>query len=636
MLFLLLLLPPAAQAQEGLTLEVTAGFDSFLKTEQWSIVRVTVENRGPDQKVALQIRQERYGSNTALYSYPLDLPNQSRKQVTFHIPAPYEARLTVDVVDDRGQELLSAPLNIELLTPADFLVGVVASDGSLLNGLAGLNTPNGDRVAVAHLDLADLPESLQAWSTLNMLVFNDVDTTPLSEGQQAALRHWVSQGGRLVVGGGPNAAQTIAGLTPLLPFDEVRQATWSHPLTGLERFINNDLANRGPYIAAIPTDRPTAAMPISQENEPLALVTELGQGRVHYLALDLSLAPLDTLGGQDRFLPRLVNELEPQFGALTNNNINQNQMRTSLALIPDQTLPTPGTIALYLGLYVLMIGPVNYFVLGRFRRRELSWLTLPLIILLFCGVGYVSGFRLRGGQPLLRQIAVVRAEVGVPVAEADTFAGIYSPWRTRYSLAVEGAALVRPISTDSFNQEIRVVAGDATRIEELQADIGGMPTVLIRSQVPAPAIQADIRYDRSSHILAGTIFNGTEQPITEAHLLIEDRVLRLETLPPGETTVDAVTRTHNYGSFYNTNQAAPNTPEALTLASRDTAMQAVFDYNPYYYGGPSPNQTPTTRTQGDLYLTGWQEGSPVSLTLPGQSSDEMSETLLLVRLPLGQ
>ena len=105
---------------------------------------------------------------------------------------------------------------------------------------------------------------------LDIVVFNDIDSAQLTPAQQDALNSWVRSGGFLVVGGGPNAAQTMAGLRHLLPFSGVTMRTLPHPLTGLQNFIRTPLADRGPYVAAVPTNF-TGSVLAQQDQLPLAV-----------------------------------------------------------------------------------------------------------------------------------------------------------------------------------------------------------------------------------------------------------------------------------------------------------------------------------------------------------------------------
>ena len=214
---------------------------------------------------------------------------------------------------------------------------------------------------MAHLKLADLPPNPRTWSGLDILVFNDVDTTQLTAAQQDALTDWIRAGGRLLVGGGPNAAQTIAGLKPLLPFSNLAAQdlavqdlavqdltiqTLTHPVAALEDFVRIPMEDRGPYVAAVPTNV-TGRVLLQQDDWPLIIVAGQGLGQVYYLAFDFSLAPLDILAGQPHFFPYLMGGvLEPRQRGYFAENVDPYLMRDSLALIPDQVLPSPLTLAL--------------------------------------------------------------------------------------------------------------------------------------------------------------------------------------------------------------------------------------------------------------------------------------------------
>ncbi|MGH7199079.1 MAG: hypothetical protein ACREJB_00635, partial [Planctomycetaceae bacterium] len=55
-------------------------------------------------------------------------------------------------------------------------------------------------------------------------------------------------------------------------------------------------------------------------------------------------------------------------------------------LLPESVAVVPlTTIAIILGLYVVVVGPVDYFVLGWLRLRKLTWIVFPIVTLAFAG-----------------------------------------------------------------------------------------------------------------------------------------------------------------------------------------------------------------------------------------------------------
>ncbi len=624
------------QAQENITLEVEVGFDSFYKVGAWTPVRVEVVNAGSaNLPVRLQVLDEAvdFGAPPVVYAHPLDLPAQSHKQVTLYLPLRGQHRLQVELAGAEGPPLLTRQVPVVPLEKEDFLIGVLASQPSLLNGLGNFKTNHGRRVVVAHLALEALPAAAEAWTGLDLLVFNDVDTGRLTPAQQELLQTWVRFGGRLLVGGGPNAAQTIAGLSSLLPFSTVTVQTWPHPLAALEAYQpGKPLPDRGPYVAAVPTTF-TGQVLAAENNLPLIISQARGLGQVCYLALDLGLAPLDTFLTESLLLPAVVGPFEPKNEHLT-QQINKTEMVNSLALIPGQTLPSIGTVIGYLALYVFAVGPVNYVILSRFKKKEWAWLSIPLIIFVFSAASYTTSFRLRSGRPLLRQITVVQSEIGAPWAEAAAFVGIYSPQRTDYTLAAGQPLQVEALPAQGYDLtgQMTVSVGQATTIDHIRGDIGGVSGVVAYHQTQPPQIDASLVVNRFNRHITGSLTNQTGRPITDVLLVINNSVVKLDTLPVGETRLDQVASEWYgyYGDIYldydgNSSQAEQDAHEQLRQASRETAVRALL-------GQYDENATPILAAD-HVYLIGWQEGSLFDFKLSPASYDQMDETLFLVRLP---
>ncbi len=64
------------------------------------------------------------------------------------------------------------------------------------------------------------------------------------------------------------------------------------------------------------------------------------------------------------------------------------------------SLPLSWMVCGFLGLYVIILGPVNLFFLNKLRRRELAWVTIPVLVVVFSGIAFILGSQLRGGKPI--------------------------------------------------------------------------------------------------------------------------------------------------------------------------------------------------------------------------------------------
>jgi hypothetical protein len=133
---------------------------------------------------------------------------------------------------------------------------------------------------------------------------------------------------------------------------------------------------------------------------------------------------------------------------------------------------------------------------------------------------------------------------------------------------------------------------------------------------------ANLSYDKASRRLTGTIANNTGHTLTNALLVMNNQLLPLGELPVGSKKVDGITT-----EFYNLNNLSgvdqlDDSTQAIRLASQNTAVQALFNFENY-----------SDANLSGLYLVGWQEGSSMPVTLTNSPSDQISETMLVVGLP---
>ena len=71
----------------------------------------------------------------------------------------------------------------------------------------------------------------------------------------------------------------------------------------------------------------------------------------------------------------------------------------AVSQLASLALPPIGGLIAILGGYILLIGPLNYLVLKRLDRRELAWITMPVLIAVFAVSAYGFGTALRGTRP---------------------------------------------------------------------------------------------------------------------------------------------------------------------------------------------------------------------------------------------
>ena len=613
----LLAQPVLSQSESGyLRVKIEHGLDGYVKDGLWTPIRITAANTGEAVAGEIRIITQYPGEH---YVRRLTLPSQSQKEITLFVPLR-GGEYTLEFVNDAGKTLYRRQQRAQILPQENFLVGVVASESGLLNFLAGLQSPqSGYSVEVAHLSPDELPDRALALASLNALVFNDVDTAQLTPAQQDALAGWVKQGGKLIVGGGPNAAATVAGLLPLLPIEGVSVKTLD-TLNDLGNLVNEAVPEQGPYLAGIPQPAPNASVDLYEQGEAFLVSAPLGVGESIYFALDFALAPMNGWAGNEAFWKRLLDPLEASPPFYANYNASR-AINNALADIPGAGLPSPWAFLAYLCAYAFALIPANYLFLRIVKRPEWAWITIPALIVLFTLLGYISGFRARGGRAILRQISVTQQISGDDTAAVESFIGLYSPARERYTLRFGGDALPQPTDGGSGYKGVKTTSSapttirfdDRNELQNLWTDIGTMATALAHDEIAVQPIELnlELRPEGSGWRISGRIINNTGQTLTDAGLLAGDYGLELSELRPGLTEVDQRMKQINispYGDttiwgqkYYQLNDAEAQ--------MRDQIIRSIF-WNDYR--GPSP---PGSMSRGQLSntvsLVGWQgEESP--------------------------
>ena len=657
LLILLLFTPSFAAAQEdnGVELQARVGFDGFFKTEYWVPVYLNVANSGPSVEGELRVTANAgtFGDDI-VYSSPISLPTQSNKRVVIYVNLPRISTPTIELVANNGdvvaETAVSAPTSIE---KNGILYGVVSSDPGEFEMLDRVDAgrPN---VGVAFLGIEDLSETAVSWTALDVLIFNDIDTGTLSSAQREALEAWIQTGGQLVVTGGPGWQKTTASLADLLPVSVTGSESVAD-LPALSEAVGEPFRDQGPYLVSTSSLRGGELL-YYQDSMPLLAMQEMGRGAVYFLALDPKLAPMLDWDGSEVLWGTIAERVpeSPPWGGPFQNSYAAGTAVTSL---PSLALPSAWQLILFLLIYTLLIGPVNYMILKRRNQLERAWLTIPVIIVIFSGVAYVTGFQLRGNDVLINQMSVAYSEADSEQARVNSLIGLYSPSRENYDLVLPTSAVIRPFE-DNFGSfggagNIGTISfGNEVTVKDVRVDISGVETFMVQSVEPAIAItgQATLENDGADLVLNATIQNNGDEQLETASLLIGDTAIAVGNIPPGEI----VTVSEIVGSFSGQSTFAPSTgiPVFTTggyvlSSNADTLLGSTnyYDdadlYTRWQLLQALENNSGPSGISGALpanavTLVGWQENGRVNAAIADNSFDTAGSTVYFIEMPLSQ
>lgn len=531
--------PTAISAQtesNGISLTVRPGFDGIVKRGKWLPIWMVIENNGVSVEGELRIQ---IGDSGNVWKTDVSLPNQSRKQFTVPIYSPGFGRsITVAFVDESGEELVkysSGPLSE--IDPADTLLYAVISPEP--TGLDVLSRVWGSRIdsAVAYMSLDEIPVNVSALEAVDVLIFTDIDTNVLSAEQRETINDWTKQGGQLVLTGGASWQKTTAAFQDVLPVDVIGTESIDQ-LTSFESSVGIDFRDSGPYVVARSTLK-NGDLIWRDEALPILARRPEGAGNVWFLALDPQFAPLDAWDGSvimwDAFAEYVPQDLFWERGF-----DDENSAVEAVSTIPSVQLPSIYLVLGFMLLYVLIVGPLNYLVLSRMKRRELAWISLPLTILLFSAIALIIGLQFRGNQVLINQLSVVSGRVDQPTLKTETAIGIFSPRRADYNVTINNDANIRFLNQFAF--------GGLTDLFEVTRDNGQISLENLVIDVGDVESFASSTYQASSPILAQAVLqpggdkvdlkitNVGDESLQNILLLVGgSRQVKLDDIAPGGT-----------------------------------------------------------------------------------------------------
>lgn len=327
---------------------------------------------------------------------------------------------------------------------------------------------------------------------VDLVVLQDFPHTALRPEQLTALRGYVAAGGSLLIFGGTDwqrlAKSPLADLWPIVPTgwsvasaaetsSLVTRYVTASPLTGADRLggapiplTRGTLKPDAQLLAGTPLrfglvsvkNRPDEQRVVGTSATPLLARMGIGAGQVIFLAADATKPPfLGWSGNRELWLdifqptspPHRIASVDPNAsmpGAAAyggnypggpNPYGDQQATNSPLATLLQemdkaQQLKTPPVsyIAWFLALYVFFLVPVNYCVLRFFDKRELAWVTVPIIVVAFSVISYGAALSIKGRAVLTRHINIVQSTGDSGAARADSVLWLFSPRKTTYDL----------------------------------------------------------------------------------------------------------------------------------------------------------------------------------------------------------
>ena len=640
----------AAAAGSALTLTVHVGYQDVVKLGEWMPVTVDAKNTGAGIDGTLEIQEVLNAQpgvgGFAIYRQPISLASGSSKRVrTYVVVDTTGATVTARIIQN-GRVAVSQTSASGSTTSA--LIGVLSDQATALDDFAAVH-PGSIAARVVHLRPDEIADSAIPLRAFDILAIDDFATDGLTAGQRTAIGDFVQAGGGLLLGTGAAWRKTLAGLPPSILPMEISGTT------------SLNAAELGGSRVELATGRVSGSAWLATGGQPLLVERLVGAGTVTMATFDWNQEPIAGWSGTAALLRQLIarasfgssgslqnvgygigGPFPVGFGSQPSISSRSGTLATVLGNLPGLNLPSLQITGLLVLLYVLLVGPINYLVLGAMRRRALAWVTVPLIAVIASAGAYGTGVFTKGRSVQANQVTILHLQPGWDHAYQETYTGIMAPSRGDYQASIAGQPLlIGPIVTNgngfSSNSGIRVdVDKNGVTLTGMTAFVlGGFAT---ESVAPAPQLVGHLQLVNGK--LTGTIENHSNLAFSDAVLITGDSFQTIGARKPGATAAVSLAPkpanqfgqplyTRVYNTTVYTGGVGPGGPN-MTDADRENyaKTQILALVSGASFGGASATGTPV--------LVAWTHQPFQEITVSGSQPRVTAETAVVLSLPVDQ
>jgi hypothetical protein len=551
----------AEKAGAKVHLFADVGWSNHFRSGRWTPIYLTLSDTTPrqvvveiyaptDRRYAMKIRQS-LAIGPQDTTIPIYVPfwyQLDQASVTVR-DANSMRRLGDLVLADMTATPTSAP-NIPQDVPGDALFIGISGNGQTERLLE--SQLQSDKISAGFVPLERLPASPIGYDGLDLLILNSADLGRISGDQQDSIAAWVRSGGTLMLWPGTDPIPQAGAIIGMLPCRIGENQVF---MVDAQRIKSAGLPKRFEHL------RGRELLDISSDAKVIELFGDsklrgyrrwVGDGQVAVLPVDVSMLTFDsptsamafwrqTLHGLgDIPLPQAPNATfapYPPYG-------QQTALRGSLDWIGN--IPGAGEFgfgylaATLLGM-MLIVGPVDWFVLKWLGKQPWTWVTITGWIGVVTFGAIYAGYLIKSGDVVYRTVTLIDEAGGARVASLD-LAGIYSPQTRGYDFQVDPQSWWSPASDGNIygasglqleipcHQDYR-----GNRPEDLLINIWNLRLLEGLSYVPATTI-IEAKLNRKGHQIAGTLINHSDQTIDHLRIRTAEGVATLtQSIEPGKS-----------------------------------------------------------------------------------------------------
>ena len=607
----------AGDLKHAMNVNVEVSTGKYIKYQTSIPVTVDILNLDKDFSGRLELvypQGYRSGKKESLYYRNISVPKNGKKRFFLYIPKTsyYTSGLIIRI--KKGRDFKDYNVTYNTLQRNDKVVMVLNKDKGGFAYLSEYKTilPANTALNVVYPDQHKLPEAWKAYENIDCIVINNLPALNMDAARQKAILDYAAAGGVIIFSSNldPNEFNNsiFKEYLPLAPEETVVLEADKEVLNKEETVIMKGEVQ--------------GETQVQLEDHPILIHKKFGEGHIFFVTADFSQKPFNSEYEEKEIWVRIFKAIDSS----TSKTLRINDTSRILSQLPEMTTPPLDKIFWALLIYIVLIGPVNYFYLKKKDKLLYMFITIPIAALLFSTGIFFMGYATKGSSILLRKFNIVYMKNDQPVGFVDSAISLFSPGKAEYQLTLDDKeATGYELGPNYGDMQPTILREEENLVfEDMVIQMWSMRQLgMQKPQYFKEAFRMNVKENGKS--FTGTIYNGTGLKLTGCVLFYKGNVSPTFDLNPGEKKIDiaiekkGMLSPYSLGSHltskYNL-QGDPDKKDPLKKA-RETAINEIANN--------------MVKTGDRVILIGWNDKDISKITLNKKGAKKYNINIFYVR-----
>jgi len=390
------------------------------------------------------------------------------------------------------------------------------------------------------------PTEVASYGLANYLVIDEFVLADLPEDAQTTILDWVKTGGVVIVGASDNTEAELGVLSTHLPL------TLSDERQEISKDVFTEFASgkefKGNITSFSATVNEDSRVLMQTNSEAHAALKMIGKGAIIQTSFSLG-DEFSKESNATTFLTGLIKKANVGILPMNNMNYGHQNIKETMTyeigqtneLFPSFQVSTPLMISI-IAIYILLVGPLLYFLLKRKDKREHAWWIIPSISVLASASIFAYGAKDRLVRPQIQQVSYYE------VQDDNSLSGYYvesilSNRSGNFTFEAEpGTSMVATKRMNGFSsptnsvQTLSILEEHANKNQLTVRDVGywSVSSILGESHIEdVGQFKIDLTVD--SGTVRGSITNEFPFALKDVAIWSGTKMIELGDLSPNET-----------------------------------------------------------------------------------------------------